>query len=165
MGGSQESSNCFWNYFRIYLPSTAEDITAPPVPLNQGAEKLIWGYPDPDSLSLGLSTDVGPAPLTEIGGFLAVAPDSVMTVPVTYSLPWKTVRTLGNNTYEYRLSVQKQPGIDTDLVTVAIELPPGSEVINSSPAPAATNGDWSRFRIDLKADTQVIVTFRTPDGN
>ena len=160
-----ESSNCYWNYFRIYLPAMAEEVIAPPVPLNQGAEKLIWGYPEPDSLSLDLSTDVGPAPLTEVGGFIAVAPNSVMTVPLAYRLPWKTVRALGENTYEYRLLVQKQPGIDTDLVDVALELPPGSEVIRSSPPPKAKNGNWLSFQFELDADTQVIVSFRTPDVN
>ena len=159
------SSNCYWNYFRIYFPAVADNIVAPPVPLNQGAEKLIWGYPDPDSLSLGLSTDVGPAPLTEIGGFIAVAPDSVMTVPLSYQLPWKTVRALGGNNYEYRLLLQKQPGIDTDLIEVALELPPASEVINASPAPIAQNGNWLSFKFELDADTQVVVSFRTPDGN
>ena len=141
----------------------AEEVIAPPVPLNQGAEKLIWGYPEPDSLSLDLSTDVGPAPLTEVGGFIAVAPNSVMTVPLAYRLPWKTVRALGENTYEYRLLAQKQPGIDTDLVNVALELPPGSEVIRSSPAPKAKNGNWLSFQFELDTDTQVIVSFRTPD--
>jgi hypothetical protein len=160
-----ESAGCYWNYFRIYLPSSVDDLTAPPVPLNQGAEKLIWGYPEPDSLSLGLSTDVGPAPLTEVGGFIAVAPKSVMTVPITYRLPWKTVRSLGNDTYEYRLLVQKQPGIDNDLVNVSIQLPSGSKVINSSPVAGATNGNWLNFRFQLEADTQVIVVFRTRGSN
>ena len=143
----------------------AENVVAPPVPLNQGAEKLVWGYPDPDSLSLGLSTDVGPALLTEVGGLIAVAPDSVMTVPLSYQLPWKTVRALGGNNYEYRLLLQKQPGIDTDLIEVALELPPGSEVISASPAPIAQNGNWLSFKFELDADTQVVVSFRTPDGN
>ena len=161
----EEGSNCHWNYFRIYLPAVAENVVAPPVPLNQGAEKLIWGYPDTGSLSLGLSTDVGPAPLTEVGGLIAVAPNSVMTVPISYQLPWNTVRQLGENNYEYRLLVQKQPGIDTDLVNVSIELPPGSEIISSSPAPVATTGNWLIFRFQLEADTQVVVSFRTPNGS
>ena len=140
-------------------------MVAPPVPLNQGAEKLIWGYPDPDSLSLGLSTNVGPAPLTEVGGFIAVAPDSVMTVPLSYQLPWNTVRALGGNNYEYRLLIQKQPGIDTDFIEIALELPPGSEIIKSSPAPEATKGRWLSFRFQLEADTQIVVSFRAPDSN
>ena len=94
-----------------------------------------------------------------------MAPQSVMTVPITYSLPWKTVRALGRNTYEYRLLMQKQPGIDTDLVDVALELPPGSEVISSSPAPKAKNGNWLSYRFELESDTQVVVSFRTPDRN
>jgi hypothetical protein len=154
-----ESSNCFWNYFRVYVPNAATDVVAPPVPLNQGAEKLIWGYPDADSLSLTNSADVGPSRLTEIGGFIAISPDSVMTVPLEYRLPWETVRSTGRNTYEYRLKIDKQPGIDTDTVRVAVQLPPGSDVITVSPEPQTTDGEILGFEFLLNTDKQVTIAF------
>lgn len=44
--------NCYWNYIRVYVPRTATNVQMPPVPLHQGSERLIWGYPVPDSRSL-----------------------------------------------------------------------------------------------------------------
>jgi hypothetical protein len=154
-----ESSNCFWNYFRIYVPNSATGVIAPPVPLNQGAEKLIWGYPDADSLSLNSSADVGPSRLTEIGGFIAVAPDSVVTVPLEYSLPWETVRITGRNSYEYRLLIDKQPGIDDDTVNVVVQLPPGSEVIAVSPEPKINEGGRIGFEFLLETNQEVSIAF------
>ena len=154
-----ESSNCFWNYFRIYVPSSATNLVVPPVPLNQGAEKLIWGYSDADSRSLNRSADVGPSRLTEIGGFIAVAPDSVVTVPLEYRLPWATVRSTGRNSYEYRLLIDKQPGIDNDTVKVLVELPPGSEVIAISPEPKVNEGGRIGFEFFLDTDKEVSIAF------
>jgi hypothetical protein len=133
--------------------------------LNQGAEKLIWGYPDSDSLSVGLSIDVGPAPVTEVGGLIAVEPDSVMTVPLAYELPWKTVRSLGENRYEYRLLAQKQPGIDSDVVIGTVNLPAGAQLLDVSPNPTATNSNWLKFEFNLDTDKEVVVGFMVEPSN
>lgn len=154
-----ESSNCFWNYFRVYVPGTATKVVAPPVPLNQGSEKLIWGYPDADSLSLKSTTDVGPSRLTEIGGFIAVAPDSVVTVPLEYQLPWEIVRSTGPDSFEYRLLLDKQPGIDDDDVMVAVQLPTGADLISVSPEPVSNSGGLLGFKFTLDTDKQVTVAF------
>ena len=159
------SSNCFWNYFRVYVPRLATNVYAPPVPLNQGAEKLIWGYPDPDSLSLGRDADVGPARLTEIGGFITVAPNSVTTIPLEYQVPWETVRSTGPDTFEYRLLLQKQSGIDRDIVYVAVEVPAGAEVLSVSPTPNGVNQRWRGFEFLLDTDKEVVVSFRMPNNN
>jgi len=43
---------CYWNYLRVYIPVVAQDIQAPPVPLHEGSEWLIWGYEPVDSLGI-----------------------------------------------------------------------------------------------------------------
>jgi hypothetical protein len=151
--------NCYWNYFRIYLPSSVINMARLPVPLHEGAEKLIWGYPEADSGSLVRSADVGPARLTEVGGFIAVEPGSVTTVPLEYELPWEIIRPSGQGSYEYRLLVQKQPGMDRDWVSVAVELPTGAELLGASPKAAARNGRWVSFDFPLTSDQVVAVTF------
>ncbi|MEK7777949.1 MAG: DUF4012 domain-containing protein, partial [Chloroflexota bacterium] len=35
---------CFWNFLRVFIPVVAQDIQAPPIPLHEGSEWLIWGY-------------------------------------------------------------------------------------------------------------------------
>ena len=156
--------NCYWNYFRIYVPRTATDIKAPPVPLHEGAEKLIWGYPAPDSGTLARDADVGPARLTEMGGFIAVEPGSVTTVPLEYQLPPTMVRPTGPEAYEYRLLLQKQPGMDQDRVSVAVELPVDAELLAASPGPTARSGSWVAFDFTLDSDREVVVDFRVPGG-
>ena len=148
-----------WNYFRVYLPGSATDVVAPLVPLNQGGEKLIWGYSDADSRSSDRSVDVGPARLTEIGGFIDVEPDSVVAVPLEYRLPWETVRSTGPSSYEYRLLIDKQPGIDDDIVNVLVELPPGSEVISVSPEPKVNEGGRIGFELFLDTDKELSIAF------
>jgi exonuclease VII small subunit len=155
---------CYWNYFRIYVPRTATNVVAPPVPLHEGSEKLIWGYSDADSGSLVRDADTGPARLTEVGGYIAVEPGSITTVPLEYQLPWKLVRPIGRDSFEYRLLVQKQPGMDQDRVSVAVELPPGTELLAISPTPKTRNGQWVTFEFPLDSDKQVVVTFKASGG-
>jgi len=160
-----ESSNCYWNYFRIYVPGVATNVVAPPVPLDPGSEKLIWGYPDADSGRLGLTADVGPARPTEVGGYIAVAPDSVTTIPLEYQLPWETVLSTGPDSFEYRLLVYKQPGIESDQVRVAVELPAGTDLLEASPEPTARSGRWLSFSFGLDTDKLVVVSFKAPNGS
>jgi hypothetical protein len=151
---------CYWNYFRIYMPRTATNIVAPPVPLHEGSEKLIWGYSDADSGSLVRDSDAGPARLTEVGGYIAVEPGSTTTIPLEYQLPWNLVKPIGQDSFEYRLLLQKQPGMDRDRVSVAVELPNGTELLATSPAPNTRNGRWVTFDFPLDSDKQVVITFK-----
>jgi hypothetical protein len=155
---------CYWNYFRIYVPRTATNIVAPPVPLHEGSEKLIWGYPDADSGSLVRDADTGPARLTEVGGYIAVEPDSVTTIPLEYQLPWKIIRPVEGGAFEYRLLVQKQAGMDRDQVSVSVELPPGAEMVDASPTPTSRNGRSVAFNFPLNSDKELSLVFRASGG-
>jgi hypothetical protein len=159
-----EIFHCYWNYFRIYLPRTATQVLVPPVPLHEGSEKLIWGYSDADSGSLTRDADVGPARLTEVGGYIAVAPGSITTIPLEYQLPWTIVRSRDQNFFEYRLLVQKQPGMDRDQVSVTVELPPSTKLLEASPPPTRRDGQWVGFDFPLDSDKEVVLTFR-PSGS
>ena len=152
--------HCYWNYFRIYIPKAAVQIKPPQVPLHEGAEKLIWGYPDPDSGSLVQGSDVGAARLNEIGGFIAVEPGSIATVPVDYQLPWKMVLSTGQGIFEYRLLIQKQAGMDTDRVSVRVEPPPGTEIVHTSPEVSRRSGRSVIFDFPLDSNKEVVVVFK-----
>ena len=102
--------HCYWNYFRVYISPLADRIQLPPVPLHEGSAKLIWGYPDADSASVVPNSDT--RRLTELGGFIAVEPGSATTVPIQYHLKPGILRPTAPGVYEYRLLVQKQPGVD-----------------------------------------------------
>ena len=98
----------------------------------------------------------------EVGGFIAVPPDSVTTIPLEYQLPNNVIRATGPKTFEYRLLVQKQSGMDRDMVSVSVQIPAGTEVTNVSPAPTRRNGRWLGFDFPLEQDTRVVVSYRVP---
>ena len=151
---------CYWNYFRVYVSSSASEIEMPPVPLHEGSLKLIWGYPDPDSASIVPRSDVGPARLTELGGYIAVEPGSSMSVPIAYRLPPTMIRSTDPGVFEYRLLVQKQPGMDNDRVSLEVELSEGARLLNTSPEFNSRRGQWVIFDFTLGRDTMVVVSFR-----
>ena len=158
-----EVYHCYWNYFRVYLPPMAnpDEIQMPPVPLHQGALKLVWGYPDADSASVVPNADTGPARLTELGGYIAVEPGSVVTVPISYRLPPEILRSTAPDVYEYRLLIQKQAGMDQDQVSLAVQLPPDGELLRTSPEFNSIQGRWILFDFTLETDTIVLVSFQT----
>jgi hypothetical protein len=156
--------DCYWNYFRIYVPRTATNVVAPPMPLHEGSERLIWGYSDADSGSLVRDADTGPARLTEVGGYITVEPGSITTIPLEYQLPWKIVRPREGTSFEYQLLLQKQPGMDRDQVSVSVELPPGAELVDASPTPTSRNGRSVAFNFPLDSDKEVSLVFRASSG-
>ena len=79
---------------------------------------------------------------------------------VGYQLPNDVVRATGPDTHEYRLLVQKQPGIDTDVVSVSVRIPPETEVTNVSPEPTSATNGWLGFEFPLNQDTKLMVSFR-----
>ncbi|MBI4312976.1 MAG: hypothetical protein HY681_14540 [Chloroflexi bacterium] len=145
---------------RIYVPVQAADIQAPPIPASEGSELLVWGYDPADTLTVISSPRSGTERLTEIGGYVVVEPGTNVTVPISYSLPPGIVRQIGQNTYEYRLLVQRQPGAPNEPVDVFLKLPEGGAMVSSSPAPAAADGDWLRYTLTLDADQLITLQYR-----
>ena len=155
-----ELYHCYWNYFRVYIPPVArEKAQLPPIPLHEGALKLVWGYPDAISASIVENANTGPSRLTELGGYIAVEPGSVTTVPIQYRLPPEIILETARGVYEYRLLIQKQPGMDLDRVSVAVELPPGAELLQTPPKSHSSRGRSLLFNFTLESDTQVVVSF------
>ena len=153
--------HCYWNYMRVYVTPMAQDIQMPPVPLHPGALKLVWGYPDASSTTVvrGAST-TGPARLTELGAYVVVEPGSVTTVPIQYSLDPRILRSTAPGVYEYRLLVQKQPGMDRDRASVAVQIPGGAELLGTTPKFNSRRGQTLLFDFTVEADTLVVVSFK-----
>ena len=152
-------TGCYWNFLRVYIPVVAEDIQLPPIPLHQGSEWLIWGYEPVDSASLISSPRGGQAGLTEIGGYLTVEPQTSVTLPLKYRLPFSSIRDIGNNVLQYRLLVQKQPGAPVEPVTVMVRLPEGGKIVRASPSPTAQADGWVHMDVDLAGDVTFIIDF------
>ena len=155
-------TGCFWNYVRAYIPVLASDIQAPPIPVHEGSEWLIWGYTPPDSLSIISSPRGGLPTLTEIGGYLTVEPGTTLTLPLRYKLPRSMVRRIGDGLYQYRLLIQKQPGTPIEPVSLFVQLPEGAVLASTSEVPSRQERGTVRLDFLLAADETVAVTFRMP---
>jgi len=149
-------SGCFPLHLRILVSPRAQDINAPPIPLHEGSEKLAWGYTDLDTLSVTPQSTSG---LTEIAGFFTVEPASILTLPFRYSLQPEVLRSTADGVYEYRLLIQKQPGMDPEPVTIAVQLPRGATLRETTPSHSKRSGRWLVFDMSLKSDTTIVVPF------
>ena len=158
---AEGGGGCYWNYFRFFLSRAAHDVTAAPVPLHEGSEKLIWGHRDPDSLRVLKHASAGLEGLTEVGGYVAVEPGSTLTIPVRYWLGPEVVQRVGRDRYEYRLLLVKQPGMERDDVRVRMQLPEGARLVTSSPAGMTMEEGVLEFRGLLEDDTEVVAVFET----
>ena len=153
---------CYWNYFRVLLPEGARDLQGPSVPLHEGAERLIWGYREIDSGQTAVYGSGGLEGLQEVGGFIAVAPGRVITIPIVYELKQGLVQPRGSGRFEYRLQLVKQPGMDGDIYDVSIGLPQGAKLITASPPEASFDGRVVRLTTVLKRDMELVVVFDVP---
>ena len=153
---SPQRHGCYFNYLRVFLSPFAEDLTVPSVPLHKGTEKLAWGYTDVDSLVILDS----PGNHKEVGGFITIEPQSVLTFPISYSLAPGTLRLVEDGLYRYRLFLQKQPGIEAEPVTIAVQIPAGFNLEEAIPSPLRRAERWLVFDIMLEQDTTIAVSFR-----
>ena len=153
--------HCYWNFLRVYIPKAARDIHMPKFPLHTGSEKLIWGYSDADSASIDSNIHFGHTTLSELSGLIVVEPNSVATIPIQYLLPAGMLLHTNQNTYEYSLLIKKQPGMDQDTVSVGIELPANTQLLQTSLPVASHNERWLLFSFPLKTDTLLTVSFST----
>jgi hypothetical protein len=160
-GGCRQADQgqCYWNYFRVLVPGAAENLALPSIPLHEGAERLIWGYREIDSAQVVSYGGEGLEGLQEVGGFIAVAPGRVLTVPIDYDLRPGLVQRVEPGHYEYRLQLVKQPGMDADIFDIELELPPGARLIAASPADATFERGVVRLTIQLRQDTELVVLF------
>jgi hypothetical protein len=154
------AGRCFWNYVRVYASQKASNFVLPPVLLHEGTEKLSWGYIDLDTTSVVRQTGGGLSGLTELGAFVTVEPDSSTTLPLTWELEPSVVRKTGPGVYEYRLLVQKQPGMNNDRVTIAVKLPSGAVPVRLPPDTIQPGSGWVLLNSTLTTDLTFAVSFR-----
>lgn len=92
---------------------------------------------------------------------MVVEPSTTLSFPITYELPPKTLKRVVQDTWEYRLLVQKQPGMAADRVAVQVALPPGSVLVEAKPTPNTLEDHVLRYSFTLVRDQEMSVTFRS----
>ena len=76
-------------------------------------------------------------------------PGTSLTLPLRYTLPKSMVQQIGEGVYQYRLLIQKQPGVPVELV-------------RTSRSPTGQVEQWVRLDFPLERDETVVVDFRLP---
>jgi len=150
---------CFWDYVRVYVPVQAENLLVPPIPAPEGSMLLIWGYEPIDTRSVVSAPQSGLVRLTEIGGYILVEPQTNVTIPITYTLPGSLTINLGNGLREYRLLIQRQPGMPDESANVLVQLPSEGSLVSASPAAIAQQGRWLKFAMTLDTDQLLVVRY------
>ncbi len=140
-------ARCYWDYWRIYLPTGSRVITAAINPVS-GAQ-LLSGKDWPGQVE----TNPGEANLTVLSGIMVLPTKSQQQTSIQISLP-STILQKGENQEEiFQLQVPKQPGLADLPVKVSIKLP-----ANSAIQPG--NTDFQKESIDTWSWNGDITTTR-----
>lgn len=94
-------------------------------------------------------------------GRLSVPLDTSQRVQITYTSP-DVIKTVGNF-QRYRLLIEKQPGVRSELVNVQVTLLEGASVVRVSPEPVATytlDRQILEFRFEMVSDVTVEILYR-----
>jgi hypothetical protein len=148
------TERCYYDYLRVYAPGGTELLHATP-------------HAVPGSILLSgqrrageVHASRGEAGKDAFATFLVVRPGERVETTFACALPEGTVERVGD-AWRYRLTVQKQPGTDARPVRVALELPAGAKVVAAEPPAAERDEGVLVYRVDLRTDLQLDVTWRS----
>ncbi|MBN1179650.1 MAG: hypothetical protein JXD18_10580, partial [Anaerolineae bacterium] len=151
----QMMRRCYWDYVRVYAPEGSQllEATRHPVP----GELLVTGLGrDGDAEVLSGEVDK-----TTFATLLVLAPGERVETRFVYDLPPGTVNQEGD-VWRYSLTIQKQGGAGEHKVSVTLILPPGAEVISSSPPPSARAGSTLSYELSSRTDVELKVRLQVP---
>jgi hypothetical protein len=145
---------CYWNYFRVYVPSgtSLDSATPQAVP----ADWMLMKEAVPARV------DILPDEIPGVNGFgtmMVVPGGQTLETSFKLFLPQTVVSgETGSNQKTYSLKIQKQPGMQAVPVIIRLHLPASAQVENSLPN-AIVDGQNVLFETDLRTDVNISVTF------
>lgn len=148
---------CHWGYLRVYMPQGTRLLYSNPHDIP--AESTMLGEMIPARTDNLGNEDI---PGAQVFGTMVLTPNrQVTTTEFDYALP-QTVLTpdAGNNSWTYRLKVQKQPGTIAEPLTLALRLPRGTVIKEASVPFSEKDGAWTA-QLSLQYDLTVDVRFGT----
>jgi hypothetical protein len=146
---------CHWGYLRVYTPEGTKLLRANPREIP--AESTILGETIPARTDNLGNEDI---PSAQVFGMMVITPtQQSTTTELEYSLPADVVtKNNENNSWIYRLKIQKQPGIVTQLFTLALRLPSGARIEYATTSFSENDGVWTA-QMSLRRDLIVEVHF------
>lgn len=147
----QNMQRCYWNYLRLLVPAQAQLIEGPHMKV--AGQYLLDGQATTGQVDVdAVSTK------TSWGQLMMLAPAESQTVTYRYRLPPGTVKQIDNG-WQYRLYVQKQPGMPSSPVRVSVALPAPARVTGSRPEPTTDDGTTLIYQLGLDQDQTVQLTY------
>lgn len=93
-----------------------------------------------------------------IGRYFSVPPDASQELAFAYTVP--SAAAVGENSYVYRLLVQKQPGTRAVPLTIGISVPAGMEILSVTLDGEELAGRPAEIATDLRQDRLLVVSYR-----
>lgn len=144
----QMANRCYWNYLRVFVPSSTrlDDATRIPIPAN-----ALWRK----------SADSGAVSARPEGGGL-LSLEATMVLPTASSQTRRYALTLPDNLIQwddkfgrYDLYLQKQAGVSAYPVAVSVRLPLGCVLLEAHPQPTTFENGAVVFRFLLDHDQNI----------
>jgi hypothetical protein len=146
----QSMERCYWVYYRFFVPEGSQLVEASQHPID--ANHVLTGQPWHGLVTIN-QADEGAATLFEQALLLPTA--SSIEVKLTYNLPEHVIKVEDDNTYIYRLALQKQAGLRTIPTRVQLRVP--QNAIISRVHPEAQQISSGIFTYDLKLQKNVEI--------
>ena len=151
---------CYWNFWRVYLPMGARLLSSTPAPLPEYSVSVLIGKGQPGEDTVGISSSYNK---TVLSGLFDLAAGELREINLVYDLPPRLLTRNGDD-IEYKILLQKQPGIRWRDVTLEFSLPPGYHLASSSAVPDFSRDSQVSFSLRIKQDTLIDAIF-TKRGN
>jgi len=148
------ADQCYWNYLRVYAPAGSQllDSSRLTVPGNTLFSGRTW-----DATAQALREQPG---LATFANFMLVPQGGEATAFFRYSLPPNVTSSAADGT-TYRLRVQKQPGTRPEALRLAITLPAGATLVDTSLPAQIVNGQVI-IETMLERNLDVSVRYNEP---
>ncbi len=143
---------CYWNYLRLIVPSDAELLSFPPIVV-PGAY-LLRGRASDDGMAVEKVNEVRQS----WGQLFLLAPGENAVLKYSYRIPAGTARKVEDH-WQYRLVLQKQPGLRALPVLLNVRLPDGMPFLGSDPQPTLVEGQSLRYELELSGDQVIRVDY------
>ena len=158
---SQLKNACYWDYLRAYLPLGIRLLSSDPLPLPEYSVAVEIGKGVPGEDTGSVWSDLGK---TVFSGLVPIAAGERRTITLVYDLPSQVTIADGDG-LQYRLLVQKQPGVRSRGITMTLRLPDGYTFASSSLPPQRVVDGQVSFVFEMTHDMLLDVHLvREPGG-
>jgi hypothetical protein len=149
---------CYWAYVRVYTPPGSLMLERSNLPLPDGS---LTERSSGTELQWPISSTLASGSWTAWTAFFSLEPGAERTVVYRYQLPSWVLERTPDGSMRHRLWVQKQPGTGAVPLRVDFILPPGAELVSTSPGSTLSFQDGVlSSSTDLRADREFDVTYR-----